>query len=38
MITFLKRIMCSSLRGIANPEIILAKISRSSEAPLHLKV
>jgi hypothetical protein len=36
--TFLKKIMCSSLKGTANPEIILAKISNNYEAPLNLKV
>jgi hypothetical protein len=36
--TFLKKIMCYSLRGTANPEIILANISNSSEAPLNLNV
>lgn len=36
--TFLKKIMCSSLRGTANPEMILARMSKSSEAPLNLKV
>ena len=38
MITFLKKMICSSLRGTAKPEIMLAKISNSSEAPLNLKV
>lgn len=36
--TFLKKMMCSSLRGTAKPEIMLARMSRSSEAPLNLKV
>ena len=38
MITFLKNTICSSLRGTANPEIMDARMSRSSEAPLNLKV
>jgi hypothetical protein len=36
IITVLKKITCSSLRGTAKPEIIEAKISKSSEAPLNL--
>lgn len=36
--TFLKKMICSSLRGTAKPEMILAKMSKSSEAPLNLKV
>jgi len=36
--TFLKKVMCYSLKGTANPEMILAKISKSSEAPLNLNV
>ena len=38
IITFLKKITCSSLKGTAKPEIILARMSSSSEAPLNLKV
>ena len=38
IITFLKNVICSSRSGTANPEIILAKISKSSEAPLNLNV
>lgn len=38
IITFLKKITCSSLRGTAKPEIIEAKISKSSAAPLNLWV
>ena len=33
---FWKKITCSSLSGTANPLMILAKISRSSAAPLNL--
>jgi hypothetical protein len=36
--TFLKKVICSSLRGTAKPEIILARISNNSDAPLNLKV
>ena len=36
IIIFLKNITCSSLNGTANPEMILARISKSSEAPLNL--
>jgi len=36
--TFLKKIICYSLNGTANPEIMLASISRSSEVPLNLYV
>jgi hypothetical protein len=36
--TLLKKIMCYSLKGTAKPEIILAKISRSYDAPLNLNV
>jgi hypothetical protein len=38
MMTLLKKIICYSLRGTANPEIMLAKISKSYEAPLNLNV
>jgi hypothetical protein len=38
MMTLLKKVMCYSLRGTANPEIIAASISKSSEVPLNLKV
>lgn len=38
MITFLKKMICSSLNGTAKPEMMLARISKSSEAPLNLKV
>ena len=38
MITFLKKIMCYSLKGTAKPEIILARMSSNSEVPLNLYV
>lgn len=36
MIVFLKKIICSSLNGVAKPEIIEASMSCSSEVPLNL--
>lgn len=36
--TFLKKMICYSLKGTAKPEIMLARISSNSEAPLNLKV
>ena len=33
---FLKKMTCSSLRGTANPDMIEARMSSSSEAPLNL--
>ena len=36
--TFLKKIICYSLKGTAKPEMILANISNNYEAPLNLKV
>jgi hypothetical protein len=36
--TFLKNVICYSLKGTANPEMMLARMSKSSEAPLNLKV
>ena len=36
MMIFLKKTTCSSIKGTAKPEIIEARISRSSDAPLNL--
>jgi hypothetical protein len=36
IITVLKKITCSSLKGTANPEIMEARISNNSAAPLNL--
>ena len=36
IIAFLKKITCYSLRGTAKPEIMAARMSRSSEVPLNL--
>lgn len=38
IMTFLKKTMCYSLKGTANPEIMLAKMSSNSDAPLNLNV
>lgn len=38
IITVLKKWMCSSLSGTANPEMMEARMSRSSGAPLNLKL
>lgn len=38
IMTLLKKTMCYYLKGTANPEIILARMSSNYEAPLNLKV